>query len=264
MQGFLLPLCASGDCTLREAVIVSAVLRRTSLPVLHSAAALARLAGMAYSGVNSFFIRVNAAMSGDTSPHSTLCCCCQVGTQHHATSAYLMFSEHPAEETRYILIEGHVDFEVLLPYFVDKKCASADMSPHELAAPGLEMGSLAVEQSGVTMVAPDQDLPYALPVQVLLDKRYALPYRVVDALVDHFLSFSKEERTLPVVWHQSLLCFVQRCAAPAGSPCCRLSYLELRQDGLYTLPLLLVCPGCLTSSTHIWKVLHGTNIMRGC
>ena len=57
-QGFLLPLCASGTCTLREAVIVSSVLRRVSLPVLHSAAALARLASMAYSGVNSFFIRV--------------------------------------------------------------------------------------------------------------------------------------------------------------------------------------------------------------
>ena len=32
--------------------------RRVSFPVLHSAAALARLASMAYSGVNSFFIRV--------------------------------------------------------------------------------------------------------------------------------------------------------------------------------------------------------------
>ena len=35
-------------------------------------------------------------------------------------------------------------------------------------------------------------------------------FRVVDALVDHFLSFKKEQRQLPVVWHQSLLCFVQR------------------------------------------------------
>ena len=47
-------------------------------------------------------------------------------------------------------------------------------------------------------------------IRVLLDKKYALPYRVVDCLVDHFLSFRKEERQLPVVWHQSLLCFVQR------------------------------------------------------
>ena len=33
----------------------------------------------------------------------------------------------------------------------------------------------------------------------------------VDALVDHFLRFRGEERVLPVVWHQALLCFVQRC-----------------------------------------------------
>jgi Bystin len=33
LQGFLLPLCAAGDCSLREAVIVAAVLRRVSLPV---------------------------------------------------------------------------------------------------------------------------------------------------------------------------------------------------------------------------------------
>ena len=47
-------------------------------------------------------------------------------------------------------------------------------------------------------------------LRVLLDKKYALPFRVIDALVDHFLRFRKETRQLPVVWHQSLLCFVQR------------------------------------------------------
>jgi essential nuclear protein 1 len=104
-KGVLLPLCASGSCTLREAVILTSVLRRASIPVLHSAAALLRIAEMPYSGVNSFFIRV------------------------------------------------------------------------------------------------------------LLDKRYALPYRVVDALVDHFTRFSGEERQLPVVWHQALLAFVQRYKA---------------------------------------------------
>lgn len=101
-KGLLLPLCASGNCTLREAVIFTSVLRRTSIPVLHSAAALLRISEMPYSGVNSFFIRV------------------------------------------------------------------------------------------------------------LLDKKYALPYRVIDALVDHFTSFTAEQRTMPVVWHQALLCFVQR------------------------------------------------------
>lgn len=58
MQGLLLPLCQSGSCTLREAVIVSSVINRVSIPVVHSAAALLRLAEMPYSGTTSFFIRV--------------------------------------------------------------------------------------------------------------------------------------------------------------------------------------------------------------
>jgi essential nuclear protein 1 len=57
-KGILLPLCASRTCTLREAVILTSVLRRASLPALHSAAALLRLAGMEYCGTTSFFIRV--------------------------------------------------------------------------------------------------------------------------------------------------------------------------------------------------------------
>lgn len=58
LQGLLLPLCQSRSCTLREAVIFSSVLRRSSLPVLHSAAALLRLAQLEYCGTTSFFIRV--------------------------------------------------------------------------------------------------------------------------------------------------------------------------------------------------------------
>jgi len=47
-------------------------------------------------------------------------------------------------------------------------------------------------------------------IRALIDKRYALPYRVVDALVDHFVGFESEKRQLPVVWHHSLLAFVRR------------------------------------------------------
>ena len=32
----------------------------------------------------------------------------------------------------------------------------------------------------------------------------------IDGLVDHFMQFQREQRVLPVVWHQALLCFVQR------------------------------------------------------
>lgn len=101
-KGLLLPLCQAGDCTLQEAVILSSVIQRKSIPVAHSSAALLKIAQMPYSGTNSFFIKT------------------------------------------------------------------------------------------------------------LVEKKYALPHRVIDALVDHFASFSDDERRLPVVWHQSLLSFVQR------------------------------------------------------
>ncbi len=52
--------------------------------------------------------------------------------------------------------------------------------------------------------------PNSFFIRVLLDKKYALPYRVIDGLVDHFVRFRNEDRVLPVVWHQCLLCFVQR------------------------------------------------------
>lgn len=101
-KGLLLPLCESGTCSLREALIISSVLAKTSIPMLHSSAALLKIAEMEYSGANSIFLRT------------------------------------------------------------------------------------------------------------LLDKKYALPYRVIDAIVFHFLRFQQDPRALPVLWHQSLLTFVQR------------------------------------------------------
>lgn len=106
-KGILFPLCES-SCSLKEAAIVGSVLTKVSVPVLHSAAALLRLAQMDYSGPNSLFIRI------------------------------------------------------------------------------------------------------------LLDKKYALPYKVVDALVFHYIRLANSNRSkdgddkLPVLWHQSLLVFVQR------------------------------------------------------
>ncbi|GHP01748.1 hypothetical protein PPROV_000050500 [Pycnococcus provasolii] len=100
-RGFLLPLCAQGDCTLREAVVLASVLSKVSIPVLHSSAALLRLCEMPYCGTSSFLMKV------------------------------------------------------------------------------------------------------------LFEKKYALPLRVVDAAVGFFVSFISEERQLPVIWHQTLLSFVQ-------------------------------------------------------
>jgi len=66
-------------------------------------------------------------------------------------------------------------------------------------------------------------------IKTLLEKKYALPYQVIDALVFHFMRFrsidpasvqagsdpmagvAENTRTkLPVIWHQSLLAFAQR------------------------------------------------------
>ena len=102
MKGFLLPLCESGNCTLRETIIIGSVLAKNSIPVLHSCAAMMKIAEIEYSGANSIFLRI------------------------------------------------------------------------------------------------------------LFDKKYALPYRVIDACVFHFLNFRSEKRTLPVLWHQAFLTFIQR------------------------------------------------------
>lgn len=48
----------SGTCTLREAIIVGSVLANCSIPMLHSAAAILKLAEMSYSGANSIFLRI--------------------------------------------------------------------------------------------------------------------------------------------------------------------------------------------------------------
>ncbi|KKY19793.1 putative rrna processing protein bystin [Phaeomoniella chlamydospora] len=136
-KGFLFPLVDSGTATLREASIVSGVLSRVSIPVLHSAAALVRLC--------------------------------------------------------------------------------------EIAA---EQSSVNTESAGATNIF----------IRTLLAKKYALPYKAVDALVFHFLRFrnsvnpdlldtdpsnnnnstkfsaqrKSKDQKLPVLWHQCLLEFAQR------------------------------------------------------
>ncbi|KAF4982412.1 hypothetical protein FZEAL_1930 [Fusarium zealandicum] len=128
-KGFLFPLVGSGTCTLREAHIISAVLVRVSVPVLHSAAALKGL--------------------------------CDIAAQE--------------------------------------------------ASHGTEGG-------GATNIF----------IKALLEKKYALPFQVIDALVFHFLRFRSVDPAsvqhgdamvglegdaktkLPVIWHQSLLAFAQR------------------------------------------------------
>lgn len=73
--------------------------------------------------------------------------------------------------------------------------------------------SIPVLHSGAALLKlaeMDYSGPNSLFIRVLLDKKYALPYKVVDALVFHFLRFKRDKRELPVLWHQSFLVFAQR------------------------------------------------------
>eukprot|EP00117_Sycon_ciliatum_P024926 scpid80879/ scgid20801/ Bystin len=101
-KGIVLPLCESGTCSLREALIIGSVVASASIPILQSSAAMLKIAELPYSGACSIFLRI------------------------------------------------------------------------------------------------------------LLDKKYALPYVVVDGLVQHFMRFEHDRRELPVLWHQALLTFVAR------------------------------------------------------
>ncbi|CCX31895.1 Bystin-domain-containing protein [Pyronema domesticum] len=52
--------------------------------------------------------------------------------------------------------------------------------------------------------------PTSVFIKVLIDKKYALPYKAVDALVFHFLRFKSDPKELPLLWHKSFLCFAER------------------------------------------------------
>jgi essential nuclear protein 1 len=60
-------------------------------------------------------------------------------------------------------------------------------------------------------VKADQWTPVkSVLITMLLNKKYALPSQVVVGLVSHFVSFAKMDAKMPVLWHSSLLTFVQR------------------------------------------------------
>lgn len=48
----------SGTCSLREAIILSSIIAKNSIPVLHSASAMLLIAEMDYTGANSIFLRI--------------------------------------------------------------------------------------------------------------------------------------------------------------------------------------------------------------
>eukprot|EP00924_Labyrinthula_sp_SR-Ha-C_P014516 maker-scaffold_34-snap-gene-0.4-mRNA-1 protein AED:0.02 eAED:0.02 QI:89/1/1/1/1/1/2/196/447 len=67
----------------------------------------------------------------------------------------------------------------------------------------------------ITQVMSIQNFgPGLIFLKVLVNKKYSLPLKVIDALAKYFGKFVKldpnDSGTLPVIWHQTLLAFVQR------------------------------------------------------
>jgi essential nuclear protein 1 len=98
------------------------------------------------------------------------------------------------------------------------------------AAALLRLCEIAAEQSSASLSSEGTGATNIF-IRVFLEKKYALPYKVIDALVFHFLRFRAMDNNdsmmvdggrqpqsaaaamsykLPVLWHQSLLVFAQR------------------------------------------------------
>nr|CEL65726.1 TPA: bystin, putative [Neospora caninum Liverpool] len=63
----------------------------------------------------------------------------------------------------------------------------------------------------LALVPPSQWLPaVSVLMGILINKKYSLPVKAVQACVSHFHRFTEKADVLPVSWHQALLVFVQR------------------------------------------------------
>ncbi|RNF00563.1 putative bystin [Trypanosoma rangeli] len=101
----------------------------------------------------------------------------------------------------------------ILPLAADEECTLKEAL---IVASILQRMHLPPVPTAVTIVKLAQQ-PFSGPrsvfLRVLIDKKMAMPYQAVDALVGYFHRFvhthSREEK-LPVLWHQTLLSFTQR------------------------------------------------------
>ncbi|THG19385.1 hypothetical protein TEA_007044 [Camellia sinensis var. sinensis] len=150
-KGILFPLCESGTCNLREAVIIGSIIQKVSIPPLHSSVALLRLTDMEYCGTTS------------------------TGTPKMVPYSYRVLTR--------------------CWYAYRYGCTRTGYGKQCLGTFG---------RTGTAWVCRGYF------IKLLIEKKYALPYRVLDAMVAHFLKFLEDERIMPVIWHQSLLAFVQR------------------------------------------------------
>lgn len=101
----------------------------------------------------------------------------------------------------------------LLPLVQDEECTLREAL---VVASVLQKTHLPPVPTAVTIVKITQlhfSGPCCVLLRVLIDKKMSMPYQAVDALVKYFHRFTQShtrEEVLPVLWHQTLLSFVQR------------------------------------------------------
>lgn len=93
----------------------------------------------------------------------------------------------------------------------------ASIPPLHSAAALMRLTDIAAEQASAST---ESGGAINIFLKTLIQKNYALPYKVIDHLVFHFLRFrgmpsnqaqaSTKDTKLPVLWHQTLLAFAQR------------------------------------------------------
>eukprot|EP01064_Diplonema_japonicum_P028251 TRINITY_DN428_c2_g1_i1.p1 TRINITY_DN428_c2_g1~~TRINITY_DN428_c2_g1_i1.p1 ORF type:complete len:475 (+),score=112.33 TRINITY_DN428_c2_g1_i1:74-1426(+) len=93
--------------------------------------------------------------------------------------------------------------------------ASPDLAMKEALVVSSLLGKASMPRAhAMVAIAKIAQLPYngssSIILRFLLDKKYDMPYQVIDLLVKHFHKFVHDSRELPVLWHQCLLTFVQR------------------------------------------------------
>ena len=92
-------------------------------------------------------------------------------------------------------------------------CSDGDCTLKEASIIGSVMSKMSIPMlhasaALIKLAEIEYSGPTSYFIRVLLNKKYALPMKVIDAVANHFLSFVLDERKMPVLWHQALLTFV--------------------------------------------------------
>lgn len=124
----------------------------------------------------------------------------QPGPSHAHSLVLTTSTQHPVPLCLFFCPHGSVPW---LSPSCPCPCPSPSPVPELFLSPSLSAALLKLAEMQYTGAN-------SIFLRLLIDKKYALPFRVLDALVFHFLAFRTDQRLLPVLWHQSLLALAQR------------------------------------------------------